>query len=86
MDLVSRDIFEQAVIARLVQWEKTRQELERRMGQSVPAPMDRVVYQIEKLQAKYAAAIAKLKELDPSVSEDRFRISGSPPPGSPPER
>jgi hypothetical protein len=35
----------------------------------------RLDYQIEKLEEKYAAAISKFKELDPSLSEDRFRIS-----------
>jgi hypothetical protein len=36
---------------------------------------DQLGYQIEKLEAKYGAAISKLKELDPSLSEDRFRRS-----------
>jgi hypothetical protein len=75
MELVGRHTFEQAVAARLVQWERTRKELEQRMGRTPAACRDQLGYQIEKLEAKYGAAISKLKELDPSLSEDRFRRS-----------
>jgi hypothetical protein len=75
MELVGRHTFEQAVAARLVQWERTRKELEQRMGRTPAASRDQLGYQIEKLEAKYGATISKLKELDPSLSEDRFRKS-----------
>ena len=86
MELIGRHTFEQAVTARLVQWERTRKELEQRMGKTAAASKDRLGYQIEKLEAKYGAAISKLKELDPSLPEHAFRISERQPPGSPPER
>jgi len=75
MELVGRDTFEQAVAARLVQWERMRQELEQRKGRTAAASRDRLGYQIEKLEAKYGAAISQLKELDPPLTEDAFRIS-----------
>jgi hypothetical protein len=81
MELVERRTFEQAVAAKLIEWERTRKELERIMGKAEPASRDRIHYRLEKLDAKYTAAISKLKELGLSSVGEPLRRSESPPPG-----
>ena len=64
MKLVERRTFENAVAAKLVEWEQTRQELQRLLGQSEPTVRDQIQYRIEKLDAKHRAAVSRMKELD----------------------
>ena len=69
MKLVERRTFENAVAAKLVEWEQTRQELQRLLGQSEPTVRDQIQYRIEKLDAKHRAAVSKMKELDLPLEE-----------------
>ena len=80
MELVGRKTFEQAVDARLTAWERMKSELERCLSTSKPASREQIHYRIDKLEAKYGAAISKLKELGLPRSGEHFRISESPPP------
>jgi hypothetical protein len=52
------------VAAKLVEWERTRQELEGLLAQSQPGARNQIQYRIEKLDAKHRAAVCKMKELE----------------------
>ena len=64
MEMIEHRTFEQTVSVKLMEWEQTKRELEQLLEKTDPSYRESIHFRIEKLAAKYNAAISNLKELD----------------------
>jgi hypothetical protein len=76
MEMIEHRTFEQTVSVKLMEWEQTKRELEQLLEKTDPSYMESIHFRIEKLTAKYNAAISNLKELDRGEIGGTFRKSG----------